>query len=80
MSVEATGRVDAMGPGFEAATGFGHALSREGRVEILYVLSGDDGYVSSYVGKSVRVRGTEAGTDPSGRFSVLEVEAMTELI
>lgn len=78
--MEVEGRVDAMGPGFEAATGFGHALGREGRAEILYVLKGDGALLASHAGKSVRVRGKEAGADPSGRFAALEVEDLAELI
>ncbi len=78
--VEVEGRVDAIGPRFEAATGFGYALGREGRAEILYVLKGDGALLAHHAGKSVRVRGKEAGADPSGRFAVLEVEELTEFI
>lgn len=78
--MEVEGRVDAMGPGFEAATGFGYALGREGRAEILYVLRGDGVLLAHHAGKSVRARGKEAGADPSGRFAVLEVEELVELI
>ena len=37
--------------------------------------------LAHHAGKSVRVRGREAGADPSGRrFAVLEVEELVELI
>ena len=81
MAIIARGRIaDTTSRGtFTFSTHHDYILADEQGHEILYLLQGDSDYIGVYQTDNVEVRGTVVGTDPSGKFEILEVESIRRL-
>ena len=80
MAIVARGRVEgADGQTFTFGEHADYVLAEQDGYDLIYLLRGKSVDLAPYEAAVVEVRGEVVGTEPSGRYEILEVEAVNEL-